>query len=208
MTSRTAILSAALLASQLHGIAIAQPFSVTAPGASIPDNAPSFVQMFLPAGLDRIEQLEIEISGLSHVQPADLDIFLVNPFGTIAEMMSDQGGAIAIVNVDLTFNDAAMGLPSQAGPIVSGLYRPQGLHLGTDGGLSRLGLHGSGSDPWILIVIDDTVGGMGSFGSFTIRGVGVPEAVPAIGAWGLVILTLVGLVAGTVLFRPIDAQLG
>ena len=163
--------------------------------------------MFLPAGLDRIEQLEIEINGLSHAQPADLDCYLINPFGMMAELMSDRGDAIAIAGVNLTFADGGAGVLSQAGPIVSGLYRPEGLDLGTDGGLSPLGLTGSGSDSWILLIVDDTVGGTGSFESFTIRGVGVPAAVPAIGEWGLVILTLVGLVAGTVLFRPSRAQL-
>jgi hypothetical protein len=97
-------------------------------------------------------------------------------------------------------------VPSLDVPFVSGLYRPEGLHLGTDGGLSPLGLSGSGGDPWELLIIADAAGGTGSFESLTIRGAGVPAAVPTIGSWGLVILTLVGLVAGTVLFRQPAVQ--
>ena len=133
MNCRIVLFSAVVLVCQLGAVSNAQPFSVTAPGISIPDNSIQIVPMFLPAGLDRIEQLEIEINGLSHAQPADLDCYLINPFGMTAELMSDRGGALAIAGVDLTFADGAAGVPSQDGPIVSGLYRPEGLHLGTDG---------------------------------------------------------------------------
>jgi|CXWL01.1.fsa_nt_gi hypothetical protein len=200
MTCRNLLFSAVLLVCSLGGVSQAQPFSVTTPGGLI-DSSGEFVPVVLPVGLDDIVGLEVEINGLTYTRPTDLDFYLVSPFGVPAELMTDRGGAIAIAGIDLTFADGAVGVPSQDGPIVSGLYRPEGLDLGTDGGLSPLGLTGSGGDPWILLILVDAVGGTGSFDSFTIRGVGVPAAVPAIGAWGLVLLTLVGLVAGTILFR-------
>lgn len=116
--------------------------------------------------------LELEIGGLSHESPGDINIFLVRPSTTSGpgiEIMDDRGGQFPISNVDLVFADGEGSLPID-GPITSGRFAPETgtfsqFFDGTD----------FGTDPWRVIVIDDSPGGAGSFDSITLRGNYVPE---------------------------------
>ena len=115
-----------------------------------------------------ITWLELELTGLTHTNPWDLDIYLIDPFGQSLEIMTDRGDQVAIVNVDLIFNDKADMLPPENAEVLPGAYLPEG-----SGGFGIF--DDPGTDAWILVMIDDSEGNQGNLGSFTLRG--VPEPV-------------------------------
>ena len=121
-----------------------------------------------------IADLELEINGLTHPSGGDLNIFLMDPFGTGLEIMDDRGGQTAISNVNLRFNDLATDVLPVDAEILSGLYLteaglgpPLPFSVFTDGG----------TDAWTLLVLDDDPDqqGPGSIESFTLRGTIIPE---------------------------------
>lgn len=117
--------------------------------------------------VEKIISLEVELRGLTHTEPTDLDIYLYNLTGNNVELMTDRGDSVPVEKVDLVFNDGATGLPSENGALVDGTYLPESGVLN--------GLISQGSDVWILLIIDDSPGDTGSLNQWFIRGIGVPE---------------------------------
>lgn len=165
-------------------------FSYTADGGLIPKfgttdgfgNYPLFMEagssdiLPAPATPFTITSLELVLTDLTHTHPEDLDIYLISPFGEAIEVMTDKGDGIAVVNLDLIFNDSGSALPADGAQILGGTYRAEdstGPGAGT--GLARYVGSSSGTDAWELIIIDDSPGDQGSLGSFTLRGTYVPE---------------------------------
>jgi uncharacterized repeat protein (TIGR01451 family) len=74
-----------------------------------------------------IVSVVVRLNGLSHTFPDDLDIVLVGPSGQAVMLMSDVGGATPITNVNLVFDATAASALPDAGPIVSGTYRPTNI---------------------------------------------------------------------------------
>jgi subtilisin-like proprotein convertase family protein len=65
----------------------------------------------------------VNINGISHTFPSDIDMLLQAPNGSNVILMSDRGGSADIINANLVFDDAALiDLPNAN--IVSGTYRP------------------------------------------------------------------------------------
>lgn len=119
--------------------------------------------------IEKIVSLEVELRGLTHTEPADLDIYLYNlsNLGTNVELMTDRGDSVPVEKVDLVFSDLAVGLPSEDGELLDGTYLPEGGEI--------MSLANPGSDVWILLIIDDSPGDTGSLNQWFIRGIGVPE---------------------------------
>jgi len=113
----------------------------------------------------------VNLYDMNHTYPDDLDILLVGPLGQTVMLMSDCGAGIDIVNVNLTFDDAAAGtLPDSAG-IVSGTYQPTNYGTETMPPPAPADPYGSllssfnGLDPngtWSLYVNDDIGGDTGN----------------------------------------------
>ena len=126
---------------------------------------------------DEILYLELEIAGLSHTAPQDLNFILLDFYGHGIEVMDDAGDGFDVEDVDLIFTDfgdKAIPLPHGPGegalqPYPETIYLPDGPEAFTD----YLG-HPVGVAPWILVVIDDAEDDTGSFESATLRGL-VPE---------------------------------
>lgn len=133
--------------------------------------------------IEKIIDLQVELRGLTHTEPTDLDIFLYNLGGNNVELMTDRGDSVPVDKVDLIFNDGATGLPSENGGLVNGFFLPESGQLGS--------LINQGSnDVWILLIIDDSPGDTGSLNQWFISGHAVPEPMSlsllAIGAIALV----------------------
>ena len=172
-------------------------FSVTEAGGAIPDESLANFPLFMDPAQDGPGVLNIagdpgeffalDIIGLTHTSPADLDIYLINPFGTRIEIMTDLGGMVGISNVDLTFwNGAPAAIPGE--PIVSGAYQSEGFFNHTDGGLSTYhGTIGATIPPaaWNLIVVDDADGDVGSFESFRLYTIPEPATLSLLALGGL-----------------------
>ena len=144
--------------------------------AQAADPSPSTITV---SGLDtKISDVNVELEGLSHSLPEDIDILLEGPGGQRVLLTSDAGGGNpGVSDVDLTFDDsAAQQLPvfPAPGPVTSS-YRPTNID-GADsfaipycnpgpGGVSPqancLKQAFNGTDPngtWSLYVVDDAIG--------------------------------------------------
>ena len=159
-------------------------FEYSAPGGLIPDQDVGVFPLFMNLDygnldhVDFIAALELIITDLEHTAPADLDVYLIDPFGTAIEIMTDLGNMSPISGVELVFNDKHPDIPGTT--IESGNYRPEGLQPEPDGsgGLGEYVVRGNagGTDAWLLLIVDDAPGDTGSIGSFTLHGT-VPEPV-------------------------------
>ncbi len=148
----------------------AEPFDFSAPGGTIPDNGVGVFPLFFTTEVPQILSIELEILGLSHDSPWDLDIYLIHPRGPTIEIMTDSGDQLAIHGVNLTFADDGDGVPPPLDQILAGRYQPEGLFNSTDPGFDTfVGLSG-GTDAWILLMIDDDPNASGSFEGYRLSG--------------------------------------
>jgi subtilisin-like proprotein convertase family protein len=93
-------------------------------------------QIFVQCAPASVSELTVNLVGLSHTFPDDIDIMLVAPDGRGVKLMSDAGGTSAFLlnGVDLTFSDvAATSLPN-SGQITSGVYKPSDFSSSDESG--------------------------------------------------------------------------
>ena len=84
----------------------------------------------LPA---RLYDVNVQLRGLSHTNPDDIDIMLVAPNGAQAIIMADAGGTANVSGIDLTLDDeAGTGLLPDEGQLQTDDYKPAN-HPGGDG---------------------------------------------------------------------------
>jgi hypothetical protein len=133
-----------------------------------------------------VTKATVVLNRLSHPNPDDLDLVLVDPGRVSVMLMSDACGAV-IDNATLTFDDAAPGFINDSGPCDNGIFKPSDFasappddifpsSLATPPFLSSLGsLNGRNPNgEWSLIGYDDDA----AFGGGTISG-----------GWSLVLTT-------------------
>jgi len=113
-----------------------------------------------------VSDVNLTLPGLTHTEPADLDVMLVSPSGQHVVVMSDGCGNTAS-DVTLVFDDQAAGdAPSINGLCTSGSYRPRNYGTGDQfpdpAGSAPLGTTmaafngGTANGSWLLYVVDDT----------------------------------------------------
>jgi len=116
----------------------------------------------------------VTLHGFTHGYPDDVDVLLVAPGGQRILLMSDAGGAWAVTNLTLSFDDAAGSSLPDSERLTHGLYRPTDFEASDVLPLPAPGrpyavLLGvlTGRDPngnWQLYVADDVAGERGSIG--------------------------------------------
>ena len=146
-------------------------FEYTSPGPSEIADGIQWLSLTFDVPDLEIADLELEINGLTHPNPADLNIYLIDPFGTGLEIMDDRGDQVAISDVNLRFNDLAIFTL----PVVTEIF--SGLYLTEEGPGSFAQFTDGGTDSWTLLIIDDDpdLKEPGSVDSYTLRGTVVPE---------------------------------
>ena len=126
-----------------------------------------------------ISKVIVKLNGLQHTYPDDIDILLVGPGGERVMLMSDAGGSLDVVNVNLTIDSAALTALPDTSQISSGTYRPAnyvGKDVPTDSfsapapagpfGSSLSAFNGtSPNGSWNLFVKDDAALDVGSIAS-------------------------------------------
>jgi subtilisin-like proprotein convertase family protein len=133
------------------------------------------------AGADNTTtQVTVELLGLAHTFPADVDVLLVAPTGRSLTLMSDHSGdgGTRVTGVDLTFSDDAGSRLPESEPLASGTYLPTNWDDGEpdtwmppgslDSGATELATF-DGDDPngtWSLYVADDSNGDVGWIGGW------------------------------------------
>ncbi len=71
-----------------------------------------------------ITKATVTLSGLQHTFPQDISILLASPSGTNVILMSRAGGALAVSNVRITFDQTVATPVPQTGTLVDGTYMP------------------------------------------------------------------------------------
>lgn len=122
-----------------------------------------------------VGQVIVQLAGLHHTYPADIDMLLVGPDGQKVLLMSDAGGGIPITNVSLSFADSAAKTLPQNGAIITGIYKP--TNFGSEDFFPNPAPGGAygpelaafkGTNPngiWSLFVFDDFEGDAGAVAS-------------------------------------------
>jgi subtilisin-like proprotein convertase family protein len=83
------------------------------------------------SGLTGNKNIKLNLNGLTHTFPADIDILLVGPGGQKFVPMSDSGGGGDVTNINLTLTDSAAGAMSTT-QLVSGEFKPGNTDTTTD----------------------------------------------------------------------------
>ncbi len=167
------------------GIAIPNPADGLGGSTTGSPGRPWPSKIFVAGLSGTISKVTVQLNGLAHAAPDDIDMLLVGPHGEKLVIWSDVGGdsTHAISGVNLTLDDAAASLLPDGGTIVSGTYRPTSVNSGATsdsfpspapaGPYNFAGPFGSatlasvfgGADPngtWNLYVADDKGGDTGT----------------------------------------------
>lgn len=99
--------------------------TITIPSSGAATPYPSNISVSGLTGV--VTNVTVDVFGLSHTFPDDIDILLVSPSGKAVPLMSDVGSSTDITNVNLTFDDAAAQFFTDSGTIVSGTFRPTNM---------------------------------------------------------------------------------
>ncbi|MDQ3797887.1 MAG: M36 family metallopeptidase [Acidobacteriota bacterium] len=107
-------------------------FSNTA-AITIADNAPSspYPSNITVSGLSGNKIMKLNLNGLTHTFPGDIDILLVGPGGQKFTAMSDMGGGGDVANINLTLADGATAALSTT-QLATGTFRPGNTDTTTD----------------------------------------------------------------------------
>jgi subtilisin-like proprotein convertase family protein len=148
------------------------PTSITINAAGAASPYPSSLAISGLTGV--VSTVTVTLNNFSHTFPDDVDILLVGPGGQNAIIMSDVGGTSPVSGVTLTLDDAAASNLPDAGPLVTGTFKPTDNGVGAEifpapapapSGGSALSVFNS-TNPngtWHLYIKDDTAGEAGSF---------------------------------------------
>lgn len=149
----------------------ANPASITIPNSGVGSPYPSTISVSGVTGT--VSRVIVQLFGFNHTFPDDVDVLLVGPGGQRVILLSDAGGSLDVVNVNLTFDDTAASPVPDSAQIVSGTFRPTNIGSGDPFAAPAPGApHGvllsdfNGVNPngnWQLYVVDDAGGDLGSF---------------------------------------------
>ena len=142
-----------------------QTFSNTAaiavPGTGTEGNANPFPSTIVVSGFKKGQILDVNVTvnNISHTEPDEIDIVLVAPNGQPALLKNNAGGSADVTDVTVTFDDEAVALISNDGPLIAGTFRPSIFPFPSETLAPYAGLAAAdGSNPngtWQLFVFDD-----------------------------------------------------
>ncbi len=142
--------------------------------------ATPYVTSINVSGLSGNKIMKVELTGLTHTNPTDLDFLLVGPGGQTFVMMSDMGSTPDVTNANVTLTDTAtVTIPTT---LVTGTYRPGNVgatdtfaapapaapynHPATAGTATFVSVYGADganmNGEWKLYLTDDLTGNGGS----------------------------------------------
>ena len=145
--------------------------AISIPAIGIASPYPSQIDL---SGLPgTVTSVVVNIAGLTHTAPDDLDLLLVAPNGGCVMLMSDAGGTNAVTNLALSFDDSAASTLPDNGPLVSGTFKPTDYEPGDpfpppapvcSSVETRLGslFNSQPNGAWKLFAVDDTGRNAGS----------------------------------------------
>lgn len=156
------------------------PLTIPDSGVSVPYGTTIDV-----SGLTGIKKIKLEITGLTHTFPGDLDYLLVGPSGQKFSLLSDSGNTGDVSNLTFTLSDEADAQPSTT-QWVAGNFKPVNIISGDlfpapapsspyseappAGTASFVSVFGNNAPTfngtWTLYLVDDAGGDSGSQGGW------------------------------------------
>jgi subtilisin-like proprotein convertase family protein len=93
---------------------------------TINDNAPAnpYPSNITVSGLSGNKTIKVQLSGLSHTFPDDIEILLEGPNGQSLKILSDAGGSGDVTGINVTLTDAANATIADGGPLTAGEFKP------------------------------------------------------------------------------------
>jgi hypothetical protein len=160
---------------------------ISVPGFGRASPYPSVISVSGLQGV--VSDVTVQLRGLTHTWPGDLDILLVGPTKRKALIMSDVGGNNAVSGIDLTLKDSASSVLPNSGKLLSGVYKPSNYGVGDVfmppapllGGCGSAFSVFKGASPngtWSLFVMDDLPLDKGAIGGGWVLTI---QTVPAVG---------------------------
>lgn len=135
------------------GLALAAVLMTTVPAGALTGHADNWDTIVVPGGQPAfsdgratpypctiemqdmyapVRAVEVQLHGITHTYPADLDVLLVGPNGAAVMLLSDVGST-AVAGLDVTIKDGPYGTVNPtSGPVDGAVYNPTN-HLGNDG---------------------------------------------------------------------------
>lgn len=101
-----------------------------APGGTSGPSGPYPATVAMAGAPAAPDSITVELVGLSHTFPDDLDMLLEGPGGQTLVLMSDVGGGDDILDIDVVIDDAAAAILPDATPITSGSWQPSNVVAG------------------------------------------------------------------------------
>jgi len=183
----SAVIAAAIVAAAVStntGRSAVSRSAVSCSGVSISIPAMSAGQPYpstcVVSGLEgAITDVNVELTGLSHGYPDDIDLLLVSPIGQDAKALSDAGGSFTAVGLDVILDDEAIVDLPDGGPLRSTSYHPANWFEDVDlfpapaptpsGAVALSTFDGQvPNGTWKLYVVDDAPQDMGSIAAWSL----------------------------------------
>lgn len=131
----------------------------------------------------KITDVNVTLTGITHTYPDDIRALLVGPAGQNVGLMINTGGSNDLVNVNLTFDDAAAAALPDSTQIASGTYKPTTFAPATLLAPAPVGPYGT-----TLSVFNGSVA-TGTWSLFVYDG-GLNDTGTIAGGWSLDVTTL------------------
>lgn len=175
-------LCALLAGGGAHAQTFCNSIPIQIPATGTIGNASSYPSVISVTGVvGTIGTMSLDVHGLTHTYPEDIDMLLVGPGGQTLIVQSDAGTSVDVNSIHYKLRDGAPGLLSNAGAIVNGQYRPTNYGITADtfsapapagpygdsapSGVATFASVFGGISPngtWALYIVDDVAGDPGN----------------------------------------------
>ncbi len=179
-------ISGGFTAEEVYEVCNTAPITINSVGSASPYPS-TIILTDLP---EIVTDVNVQLIGLTHTWPDDIDILLVGPQGQNLILMSDAGNDDDINNISLTFDDSATQNLPDSSSITSGTYRPTNYE-GEDSfpgpapspsGATALDTF-NGTNPngtWRLYIVDDAEGDAGLLDGWCLAVSTIPSEWPVV----------------------------
>jgi hypothetical protein len=151
--------------------------AVTFPNVTNRSGSPYPTRILVSGLAGTINKVTVELNGLSHLFPDDIDMMLSGPNGNSLVLFSDVGSSTAVNGLDLVLDSSAAQALPDATALSAGTFRPSDFQVGTDvfaapaprtnafsastSSLETVFANSNGNGFWTLYTTNDSAGSQG-----------------------------------------------
>src|SRR6185503_14904822 len=123
------VLGSSLLSLEAAVLNFSNPSSISLNEPSTPHTAPTvavpYPSTISVAGVtDPVSTIRVILNNINQSRMDDVEMLLVSPTGVKFVILSDAGGSVAPLGLNITLADSGAGQVPDAGPIATGTYQP------------------------------------------------------------------------------------